>query len=179
MDIGFEILVKEIADATRASLLSLFENNEKFYYVSLITTGEGHSPFMSAWSWEALERESAKAGSEDKYNQTIKWSYADSPYCLWGTDKFNRVNELFNKRPFIHNLNSDEWDKELAWRLSAMEQAMKKLDSENIFEKNQPRTDICILVEVMPPDHINTEIALRLNYSGSKRMKEWLEEAAE
>ncbi|MGW8958783.1 hypothetical protein [Paenibacillus sp. NPDC055715] len=34
-------------------------------------------------------------------------------------------------------------------------------------------------VEVMPPDEINTEIALRLNRAESPAMQAWLAEAAE
>ncbi|WP_083675714.1 DUF4303 domain-containing protein [Paenibacillus borealis] len=32
-----------------------------------------------------------------------------------------------------------------------------------MFALNQLRESVCVLVEVMPPDEINTEIALRLN----------------
>jgi len=36
-----------------------------------------------------------------------------------------------------------------------MELAMKKLDEEGLFEVNQARDSVCILVEVMPPEEIN------------------------
>ncbi|WP_274533885.1 DUF4303 domain-containing protein [Paenibacillus jamilae] len=48
-----------------------------------------------------------------------------------------------------------------------------------LFALNQPRESVCVLVEVMPPDEINTEIALRLNRAESPAMQAWLAEAAE
>ncbi|WP_231638603.1 DUF4303 domain-containing protein [Paenibacillus sp. JCM 10914] len=42
------------------SFRTLFENGERYYYCTLFTTGEGHAPSISAWSWEALEREAAE-----------------------------------------------------------------------------------------------------------------------
>ncbi|MEK4457394.1 DUF4303 domain-containing protein [Paenibacillus sp. FSL R10-2748] len=56
---------------------------------------------------------------------------------------------------------------------------MKTLDDEGVFALNQPREAVCVLVEVMPPDEINTEIALRLNRVESPAMQAWLAEAAE
>lgn len=56
---------------------------------------------------------------------------------------------------------------------------MKKLDEEGLFEVNQARDSVCILVEVMPPEEINTEIALRLNNQSSTVLQQWLLEAAE
>ncbi|WP_342419155.1 DUF4303 domain-containing protein [Paenibacillus sp. FSL H8-0168] len=53
------------------------------------------------------------------------------------------------------------------------------LDDEGVFALNQPREAVCVLVEVMPPDEINTEIALRLNRAESPAMQAWLVEAAE
>ena len=56
---------------------------------------------------------------------------------------------------------------------------MKKLDEEGLFALNQTRDSVCILVEVMPPEEINTEIALRLNHKLSTALQQWLLEAAE
>ncbi|MFC3749774.1 hypothetical protein [Paenibacillus sp. GCM10012306] len=42
-----------------------------------------------------------------------------------------------------------------------------------------PRESVCVLVKVMPPDEINTEITLRLNRADSSAMQAWLAEAAE
>ncbi len=60
-----------------------------------------------------------------------------------------------------------------------MELAMKRLDDEGLFALNQLRESVCVLVEVMPPDEINTEIVLRLNRAESPAMQAWLAEATE
>lgn len=70
-------------------------------------------------------------------------------------------------------------DEEYELRFSAMEEAMKQLDADGLFSKNQPRNEIMVLVEVIPPDYTNTERAYRLNDSGTEVFQEWLEEAAE
>ncbi|NOU79936.1 DUF4303 domain-containing protein [Paenibacillus sp. LMG 31459] len=131
---AMESLTLAIADAARTSFRTLFENGERYYYCTLYTTGEGHAPSLSAWSWEALEREAARQGEESgapeaTIAELIKWSYADSPYCCYGDENFGGVKQLF--------------------------------------------------MEVMPPDKINTEIALRLNHADSPAMQAWLAEAAE
>lgn len=64
-------------------------------------------------------------------------------------------------------------------RLGAIELAMRMLDAEGLFALNQPREDVCVLAEVMPPDEGNTEIALRLNRAEAPAMRAWLAEAAE
>jgi hypothetical protein len=58
-----------------------------------------------------------------------------------------------------------------------MEKAMKILDEEGVFQKNQPREMVCILAELVLPAKINTEIALRLN--DPQHIGDWLKEAAE
>ena len=59
------LLAEEIANAAEKSFLSLFENKETYYYCVLVTTGEALPPFISAWSFEALET-FAKEISEEK-----------------------------------------------------------------------------------------------------------------
>ncbi|MDQ0048460.1 hypothetical protein J2T18_002760 [Paenibacillus polymyxa] len=181
---GIEALAAEIADVARASFRTLFENGERYYYCTLFTSGEGHAPSISAWSWEALEREAARQGEgSDTPGSTIaeliKWSYADSPYCCFRDEDFDDVKQLFMERPSIAELEADEWNREFDSRLKAMELAMKMLDDEGVFALNQPRESVCVLVEIMPPDEINTEIALRLNQAESPAMQAWLAEAAE
>lgn len=83
------------------------------------------------------------------------------------------------ERPSIAELEADEWNREFDSRLKAMELAMKRLDDEGLFALNQLRESVCVLVEVMPPDEINTEIVLRLNRAESPAMQAWLAEAAE
>ncbi|MCW3793277.1 DUF4303 domain-containing protein [Paenibacillus sp. LS1] len=179
-----ETLAIEIAAAARTSFCTLFENGERYYYCTLYTTGEGHAPSISAWSWEALELESARQAEESDtpvstMAELIKWSYADSPYCCFGDDNFDGVKQQFNERPFIADLEIDDWNRELDVRLKAMELAMKMLDDEGIFALNQMRESVCVLVEVIPPDENNTEIALRLNRAETPAMQAWLAEAAE
>ncbi|WP_312876375.1 DUF4303 domain-containing protein [Paenibacillus agri] len=53
-----------MVDAVRTSFHALFDNGERYYYCTLYTTREGHAPSLSAWSWEALEREAARQGEE-------------------------------------------------------------------------------------------------------------------
>ncbi|MCS1390224.1 DUF4303 domain-containing protein [Lysinibacillus boronitolerans] len=50
-------------------------------------------------------------------------------------------------------------------------EAMKKLDEEGLFEVNQARDSVCILVEVMPPEGLNNQ--------SSTVLQQWLLEAAE
>ncbi len=176
MKSDIEILTDEIENAARKSFLELFENGEDYYYCSLVTIPEGFCPVVSAWSWEALKREAERQGCHE---EDIKWSYADSPYCIFGEENFKIVAELLSTRPTIDELDDDDWDKEITLRLQAMESAMRKLDEKGIFGRNQPRDSVCVLVEIAPPDEINTEIALRLNNPESKAMKSWLNEAAE
>ncbi|NEU26736.1 DUF4303 domain-containing protein [Paenibacillus ottowii] len=179
-----ETLAAEMADVARTSFRALFENGERYYYCTLFTTGEGHAPSISAWSWEALEREAVRQGDESDtpgstIAELIKWSYADSPYCCFRDEDFDNVKQLFMERPSIAELEVDEWNREYDLRLKAMELAMKMLDDEGVFTLNQPRESVCVLVEVMPPDETNTEIALRLNRAESPAMQAWLAEAAE
>lgn len=84
-----ETLAIEIAAAARTSFCTLFENGERYYYCTLYTTGEGHAPSISAWSWEALALESARQAEESDtpvstIADLIKWSYADSPIVVLG-----------------------------------------------------------------------------------------------
>ncbi|RXZ81012.1 DUF4303 domain-containing protein [Paenibacillaceae bacterium] len=179
-----EALAAEIAGAARMSFRTLFENDERYYYCTLFTTGEGHAPSISAWSWEALEREAARQGDESDtpgstIAELIKWSYADSPYCCFRDENFDDVKQLFIARPAMAELEAEERNREFEFRLKAMELAMNMLDDEGVFALNQPRESVCVLVEVMPPDEINTEIALRLNQADSPAMQAWLAEAAE
>jgi HD-like signal output (HDOD) protein len=58
-----------------------------------------------------------------------------------------------------------------------MESAVGRLDSEGTFGTGLERLGIVVLVEVMPPDHTNTERALRLN--PREALTEWLNDAAE
>jgi|BioPla2DNA2_1021312.scaffolds.fasta_scaffold20752_4 hypothetical protein len=170
-------MVKAIEIATRKACADLFSKyQENFYYCSLITDGGAHSPILSAWSYEALERESSKEKDPEEAKYYLKWSYADSPYFAYGEEFFDEVKEIFNKRPMPSD-NDDEYMAEYQIRLNSMEKAMDNLDKEGIFGVGDKRTKIVINAEVMPPDYTNTERALRLN--PKEALTEWLEEIAE
>jgi hypothetical protein len=147
-------LIDEIASATRKAFVDLFQNKESYYYCVLLTTGEAHPPYISAWSWEALVREGEKRSSpiisaKEQMN-LLKYSPADSPYCIYGYDDyFGIVNEMFDKRPIMDYDDEKKWDMEYYIRYNAMVAAMRKLDDENLFSLNQPRDRVLINVEVM------------------------------
>jgi hypothetical protein len=164
-----EQLEDAIYSATKEVFSALLnEHPEHYYYCTLITTGEAHSPIFSAWSLEAFE----------KVDPALKWSYADSPYCCYKEEVFNNVNSLFALRPQLTSEISEiDWLEEYSIRLDAMESAMKRLDKEGLFCNGMERNKIVINVEVMPPDHTNTERAKRLNPVSA--LSEWLDEAAE
>ena len=171
-----EILIAAITKAARMAFQKLFSNGEHFYYCALLTTGEGFAPVISAWSWEALGR--VIQSNSETYAQSIKWSYADSPYYAFGYDEyFSDVKHLFEHRANIDSLNDEDWGKELDVRLTAMVKAMSILDKEGLFAQNQSRKSILINVELMPPDASNVQRALELN--NSEDIEEYLQEAAE
>ena len=163
-------LAEAIAGATRSAVARLFrEHPGSYYYVSLITTGEGHAPRLAAWSKEAL----AEAGDE-----TLKWSYADSPYYCFGETYYEPVDSLFARRLDVtYGMTEDEWDEELDARLEAMESALAQLDAEGVFGQGAKRLQVVVNAEVMPPDRTNTERAERLN--PPEALVEWLAEVAE
>ena len=169
-------LVEILKIATGKAFASLFNNyDEKFYYCSLITDGEGNCPLISAWSEEALARVLLSEENPEEAELELKWSYADSPYCLYGEEYFTEANEFFNRR--TEALCGDEdWEDEFEIRINSMEQAMAELDAEGLFCIRSDRSNIVINAEVMPPDVGNTERALRLN--PRKALDKWLEEAA-
>lgn len=164
-----------IYEASKKAISELFSKNPgKFYYCALITTGEAHPPFISAWSIEALE----KASNTQEERKALKWSYADSPYCCSGEENFTKVKELFSSRPeMTYDLSEKEWAAEYNLRLNAMEAAIAKLDAEGLFGSGEERNNIVINIEVIPPDSTNTERAKRLN--PNEAIEAWLSEAAE
>lgn len=176
MNKEIEILIAAITKAARMAFQKLFSNGEHFYYCALLTTGEGFAPIISAWSWEALARVTQL--NSETYAQSIKWSYADSPYYAFGYDEyFSDVKQLFEHRANIDSLNDEDWGKEFDVRLTAMVKAMSILDKEGLFAQNQSRRSILINVELMPPDASNVQRALELN--NSEDIEEYLQEAAE
>ncbi|PPV04656.1 DUF4303 domain-containing protein [Xanthomonas bromi] len=176
-----EYLAHEIYKCAKSAFLKMFEDKkeEKFYYCVLVTTEEGHPPFISAWSDQALQQEKEKGGDANEYFEWVRWSYADSPYVDYCGEAFSGLQVVFDSRPAIDQLSRDEWLVELEVRLSSMEKAMVDLDAEGIFELNQPRMKVMINVELTPPSYSNTERALRLNDRSNEALIVWLDEAAE
>ncbi len=172
-----EQLVELIQKATKAALEKIFkEHKEKFYYCSLITTGEGLCPIISAWSKEALEEMTRDEDNVEEAKYYLKWSYAESPYFAYGEEYFEEVKKVFNER--MRSLgNEAERDNEIELRINSMEQVMHNLDKEGIFGTGEKRLGIVINAEFMPPDYTNTERALRLN--PKEALQEWLDEIAE
>lgn len=170
-----EKLTQELYNAVKIILRDMLDNKEHYYYITLVTDGGANTPCISAWSYEALHRSSDDAEEQKE----IKWSYADSPYCCWKQEEFEKVEALLLSRKNIWDLDSKAFETEYNLRFEAMEAAMKRLDQEGIFNINQEREDVIVLVEIMPPDYTNTERAYRLNSEKSKIFSEWLEEAAE
>lgn len=174
-DMDLTELTSEICRAVKNILLDLYKNKEHYYYITLTTDGGANTPCISAWSYEALDRNS----SDEEEKEMIKWSYADSPYCCWKQEEFDKVSELLGARPNIWDLEDEDFEIECEKRFLAMEKAMKQLDKEGLFEMNQDRMDVVVLVEVAPPDITNTERAYRMNNVISDIFNEWLQEAAE
>lgn len=174
-----EELVKVIETATRKALRNLFNyHKERFYYCSLITTGEGLCPVISAWSEEALEHAAGECSDEDKEEARyyLKWSSEESPYYAYGEEHFEEVKEVFLARRKALTAE-DDIDREIQLRINSMEKVMSNLDQEGMFGVGQQRLCIVINAEFMPPDYTNTERALRLNPRAA--LDEWLDEIAE
>ena len=172
-----ENLVQIIQIATENALLKLFEEHkEKFYYCSLITTGEGLCPIISAWSVEALERVANESDDTEEAKYYLKWSYAETPYFAYGEDFFKDVKSVFVER--MNKLKTaEERQREVQVRINSMEKVMHNLDVKGMFGRGKQRLDIVINAEFMPPDYTNTQRALRLN--PQEALNEWLEEIAE
>lgn len=172
-----EALVIIIQEATQKALNQLFHtHNEKFYYCSLITTGEGLCPIISAWSEEALERVANEVDNVEEAKYYLKWAYEESPYFAYGEEYFRDVNKMFLER--TKNLKTDkEREREVRLRINSMERVMHNLDMDGMFGRGKKRLDIVINAEFMPPDYTNTERALRLN--PKEALNSWLEEIAE
>ena len=178
-EVAFDDLVTTIADATRKALIELFESGERFYYFALITNSDTVlAPFVSAWSWESLAEEMDDEDNEDYDEESLKWSWADSPYNGFGNadfgfeEHFEKVKSIWGKLPdmgeifYNDELNDDEshelWEKHFNFRIDAMVAALKQLDDEGMFAKKQPREEIFVNVEVMD-GYENIKRALLLN----------------
>lgn len=172
-------LAHALADAARIAVSELFREYpaHRFYYCSLITTGEGHTPFLTAWSKEKLEEAVFDKGGDSELARELIWSYVDSPFFCFGEHHFNEVKQLLISRSDTGDRDSTNDLAEVDLRLDAMESAMAMLDAEGLFGTGVKRFGIFINAEVMPPDSTNVARARRLN--PPEALEDWLDEAAE
>ncbi len=172
-------LVDAITAATTAAVGQLFRThpNEHFYYCSLITTGEALPPNLVAWSTEALDAVASQFPDDPHARNDLKWSYADSPFYCFGEEHFDDVRRLFRALGALDPSDAQAWQAGFDFRMSAMVEAMARVDAAGLFGTGPQRASIVINVEVMPPDHTNVERALRLN--PPEALRSWLKEAAE
>lgn len=172
------VLYMKLLKATKTAFTELFKKHDEFfYYCTLVTTGEGNCPYISAWSWQALKNFMDQEHISKEEIIDYKWSYADSPYCAYGWEHFKEVEEyvLANKPKNIDD--AEDW---FSWEnalLATMEVVMSTLDEQGVFGMGARRKSMLVNAEVMPPDYTNTLRALRLN--DKEDIKVWLQEAAE
>jgi hypothetical protein len=172
-------LVDAIAAAARSAIAALFREHpgEHFYYCALVTSGEAIAPSLTAWSKEALDAAVSQCGDDPSARAELKWSYADSPYYCYGDENFSEVRRLFDAFSVPDASDEDAWRASYTLRMSAMEDALARLDQSGLFGTGSRRAGIVINVESMPPDHTNVERALRMNPRAA--LEDWLREAAE
>ena len=175
-------ITNALAEAAEKAFTALFdEHKENFYYCSFIIS-ENSTPYICAWSYEALDRFVNALGITDKTQleeerEIYKWSYADSPYNAYGYNKyFTDVDKLF-KEHWDNNADNEAFEEQFELWINSMEEAMAALDKKGLFGTASSRNKVVINAEVMPPDCTNTERAKRLN--PKRAIKQWLEEAAE
>ena len=180
-----KVFVELLKEAAGKAFKDLFKEhpNEHFYYCTLVLMNAQGCPVVSAMSEEALDKllqEDVKecGYSEMESRKLLKWSFADSPYCIYGEQYFSEVEEwIANRDKNSESITLDMFMKECDMRLDSMEKVMSDLDKEGVFGSGEKRKNIVVAAEVVPPDYTNTERVLRLN--SRETLKEWLEEAAE
>lgn len=171
-----EELISALVKAAGAAFLSLKETSKEHFYFYAFIFDEGLHPYISAWSYEALEKSIAEQQISDDDKSWWKWDSADSPYAVYGYDEFfGEVGELLDKR--AGKLSEDELY-EIEWniRIDSMEEAMKRLDASGLFGTGKERECVVINVEQAPPDSDGSEYnrALWLN-PVSDLLSEYLE----
>ena len=173
---GNEELIEALVKAAGAAFLSLKETSKEHFYFYVFVFDQGLHPYISAWSYEALEKSIIEQQIPDEEKSWWKWDSADSPYAVYGYDEFfGEVSELLDKR--ASELSNDElYGIEWYVRIASMEEAMKRLDSSGLFGTADEREGVVINVEQAPPDDYSSEYnrALRLNPS-SALLSEYLE----
>ena len=146
-----EALSQLIYKCAKEAFLELFKNKEHYYNCVLLAPAEGYAPSL------------------------YKWNFADSPYYAFGEEYFKPVQALLDTYPNLFEMeDEDEIEQEFELRVSAMVQAMQKMDQEGIFSINQPREQVYINVECIPNDDSDVDRALLLNEA--KNIQEWLKD---
>ena len=92
-------LVAAFETALKNSFSSLRTTyNEQFYYYAFIFDS-GLYPYISAWSYEALEKSIIENNINDQDRTWWKWDCCDSPYVAYGYDEFfSQVKTLLDER---------------------------------------------------------------------------------
>ena len=173
-----EELIESLVKAAKAAFLSLKETTKEHFYYYAFVFDEGLHPYISAWSYEALEKSIAEQQITDDEKSWWKWDYSDSPYAVYGYDEFfYEVSELLDKRAGA--LSSDElYGTEWDVRIHSLEEAMKRLDKSGLFGTKEERKNVVINVELAPPDGSEYARALRLNPPSSS-LSDYLETCEE
>ena len=171
-----EELMEALITAARAAFLSLKETTKEHFYFYVFVFDEGMRPYISAWSYEALEKSIKEQQITDEDKSWWKWDSADSPYAVYGYDEFfGEVGALLDQR--ASKISDDErYETEWEERIDLMEAAMKRLDASGLFGAGKERECVVINVEQAPPDGDGAEYdrALRLN-PPSALLSEYLE----
>ncbi len=171
-------LTEAFVKAARAAFLSLQETTKEHFFYYVFVFDEGLHPYISAWSYEALEQSIVEQQITEEDKRWWKWDCSDSPYAVYGYDEFFcEVSELLDRRADVlsdDELYGMEWD----IRVHALEEAMKRLDESGLFGTKEERNHVVINVELAPPDGSEYNRALRLN-SHSDVLSEYLETCEE
>ena len=169
-DIFLKNLTELLVDAIKKSLDELFKTGKTFYYITASITGEGFTPCLSASCEEDFKQ------TDFTIDKDIRFSEANSThYAIGYKTNFNEVTKLLNTRPTIDDLSLDDWQVEWDMRMSALVDALIKLDREGMFSKTQPRQNILVTAECLPSDDSDIERAKLLNSPDNLILKEWLE----
>ena len=164
-----------LKDATERCFKDLFDSHdENFYYCTLVMQ-ECSTPYVSAWSFEALCSYIRSRGIDINDKSCFldyKWSYADSPYCGYKYDiYFVKVERLFNE--IEHYSESDYYKCINVW-IKMMEKVMGTLDENDLFGRKKYNMKTFINAEVMPFEDSNYYRAQRLNPRSI--FQEWIDD---
>lgn len=174
-----ETIVSIFETAAGKAFTALIEEHrdEHFYYFALLNDGNWR-PYISAWSYEALEHFYEENEVVEEEKSWYKWTGVESPYEAYGWDEyFAGYADFLQEREQEEETGEDEsTDDEWILCVNTMEEAMKRLDKKGIFGTGDVRDKVVIAVEIVPPAKANYNIAARLNDKGL--IKEFLKENA-